>query len=161
MYCPNCGKQIAEQSTFCAYCGKPISSVNRASIPSVQWEYKERHIDMKNKDGSYVWFDSSDSIARDLLNAWTGGWENAVRSYLNDDFAQGWEIDPTAWGASCLQYEAKGLGPAGWHLGYWIAYILLSMITAFIGLFILPFIMKRSVIVIHGANVRLRRLKQN
>lgn len=127
----------------------------------MQWEYEERYIELKGRDGKYIWFDAGDSIALDLQNAWTGGWENEIRSRLADDFAQGWKIDPTAWGASCIQYESKGLGPTGWHLGYWIGYILLSMITAMIGLFILPFILKRPVVELHGAKVRLRRLKRS
>ena len=31
MYCPNCGKQIPEQSTFCAYCGSQQSASKSSS----------------------------------------------------------------------------------------------------------------------------------
>jgi hypothetical protein len=125
-----------------------------------QWEYKECYFEMKKANGTYVWFDARASVAKDLLDVWVGEWESKIRGYLKEELAQGWEIDPTAWGPSCIVYESKGLGPSGWHLGYWIGYICLSLITLCIGFFILPFVMKRSVIELHGVNVKLRTLKQ-
>jgi len=44
MYCPSCGKQIADESVFCQHCGNRISAPVAVSVSSkkpVQWEYRD------------------------------------------------------------------------------------------------------------------------
>ena len=39
MYCPACGKTIADDSSFCQHCGKPIPGAKQTQ-PVKEWEYE-------------------------------------------------------------------------------------------------------------------------
>ena len=43
MYCPDCGKQISEESNFCQYCGYSFKQKKKRGKDNVQpeWEYED------------------------------------------------------------------------------------------------------------------------
>lgn len=94
-----------------------------------------------------------DHTPKELWNLW----EERVFKLIKTDLNDGWEVDQSAWGPSCLEYQIKHGGMMSWTAGHWIAYIMLSLVTAGIGFFILPFVMKVTYFEINGLNVRLRR----
>ncbi len=51
MYCDNCGKQLDDDSKYCKFCGKAISSTSQNSENSLSWEYCQIM-----RDGKQGWF---------------------------------------------------------------------------------------------------------
>jgi hypothetical protein len=123
------------------------------SVPA--WEYSDRYYDFKKTLGYYPRIES-DSISAG--NNWNWCQEIAFKA-LRSDLDEGWEVDQATWGPACIKYQHLKVGITSWDLGYWIAYILLSLVTAGIGLLVLPFVMTKNFVELRGVEVRLRRPK--
>src|SRR3972149_10723410 len=109
-------------------------------------EYAERYYDFKKKLGYYPRIEA-DWITEG--NTWNKCQELAFK-LIRADLEDGWEVDQSSWGTSCIKHQRIKVGITSWDIGYWIAYILLSMITAGIGFFILPFVMGKTFIELKG-----------
>jgi hypothetical protein len=127
-----------------------------STVFTPSFEYAERYYDFRKTYGSYPRIEA-DSMTDG--NTWNKCQEIAFK-VIRSDLEQGWEVDQQAWGPSCIKHQRIKVGITSWDIGYWIAYILLSMITAGIGFFILPFVMGKVFIELKGVEVRLRRLKK-
>lgn len=119
------------------------------SSPNI--EYVTREFDFK-RYGSLPKV-HGDHTPRELWNIW----EERAFKLIRRDLDEGWEVDQSAWGPSCLNYRYVSGGMGDWDIGNWIAYILLSVATFGIGFLILPFVMRPRYIEIMGMTVRLRR----
>jgi hypothetical protein len=87
MYCPSCGKQAPDNSTFCLHCGKPMAKVtSTASV--TEWDYKDFKLTWaQGKTGwvsahhyaepsarLYYWQNYQSMIMRDLQKLLDEGW---------------------------------------------------------------------------------------
>lgn len=92
MYCPSCGKETPEQSTFCLHCGERIAAPRaldaHASRMPVEWEYKDFVVEYSGGrvsigHGGYTipaallfcWQSEQTSIAKKLQSWLDEGWQ--------------------------------------------------------------------------------------
>ncbi len=96
MFCPSCGKSIAEESVFCMHCGKPISTLSGQRPVPPQWEYYEFHLTWEK---TYWIRCSKSSEAEARLDYWQS-YQSVIMEKLQEYLDQGWqpltEIGPAA-----------------------------------------------------------------
>jgi len=119
-------------------------------------EYAERYYDFKEKFAHYPRIEAA-SITEG--NTWHFSQELAFK-LIGADLEEGWEVDPSSWGPSCIKHQRIKVCISSWDTSDWIAYILLSMLTAGFGFFILPFTMGKNFVELKGVEVRLRRFRK-
>lgn len=116
-------------------------------------EYRELRYDFRNKFGYYPQVRE----AAGLTQAVWSEWEGKLFSLVRPDVPAGWEVDPEAWGPTCIRSEHARGGIGFWGFSEWMLYVFGSMLTAGLGLFFLPFVIKVDILYLKGADIRLRR----
>ena len=117
MYCPSCGKQTPDNSTYCLNCGTRISSPNIRTV--TEWEYKDFIYKGWQPGDTWVSISGSNSytIPGARLYFWQGS-QQTILSELQKWLDQGWEpvgeIGPG--GIALHQYRAIKRNPGGWIL---------------------------------------------
>ncbi len=51
MFCPSCGKNVPESSSFCLHCGSSITNPKAASDKQIEWEYCDYIVEYKSGEG--------------------------------------------------------------------------------------------------------------
>lgn len=103
MYCPTCGKEIPESSTFCLHCGKPtIAPVSSVAVQQQvkEWEYKDYSFAIPEGEGGWVAAEAYPEPAARLYY-----WQNIqhdVMPELQQLFDEGWQ-PTTEVGPVCIQ----------------------------------------------------------
>ena len=134
MYCPSCGKQIPENSTFCLYCGTRIAApepVDRSVVSPpkrVEWEYTD-FVYKFLPPGQGMWAKLG-SGAYSEAGAKLEFWQNSQREItaeLQKWIDEGWEPVGEV-GSSCIEiktgYSHRDKSPL-----YWILFLLFSIPT--------------------------------
>lgn len=102
MYCPSCGSQTPDNSTFCLHCGKPIAtSVSTQAV--TEWEYKD--FSLTWKPGTTGWCSVqaySEPTAR--LYYWQN-YQSEILPDLQKLLDAGWQ-PVTEIGPSCVQLRS-------------------------------------------------------
>jgi hypothetical protein len=150
MYCPSCGKQISENSSYCLHCGKQIS-VSPPVQAVTDWEYKDITLNWPSGVTGWVRADAYPEPAARLYY-----WQNIqseMMPVLQELYDQGWQ-PVTEVGPSCIQLRYyRSLQGLSW---FWTGLMVIS--TSGIGLLFLPFMRSWKYQMV-GSYLRLRRPK--
>ncbi len=134
MYCPSCGKETPENSTFCLHCGNRIAAPGIAPTPvqqaPVEWEYKD--FVYKWSPGQ-IWVNvGRQGYTMPAARAWF--WQEYQR-YIMDELQkwldEGWEpvgeVGPSS-------IEVRTFTSAKLSTFGWLFIIVLSLFTLFLPL---------------------------
>ena len=150
MYCPSCGKETPDSSTFCLHCGKPIAKPVSAQVVT-EWEHKDFRLTWDGRTTGWISAEHYTEPAA-KLDYWQN-YQSVIMPRLQPLLDEGWqpmgEIGP-----ACIQLRHyKSLQGASWFG------ILLGTIASFgLLLLILPFMGTWKFQMI-GFELRLRRPK--
>lgn len=115
MYCPSCGKQTPDNSTFCQHCGARISS--RVSRIVTEWEYED--FVYKGWKPGDTWVSISGPNSYTLPGARLLFWQNSqqeilaeLRKWLDKGWEPVGEVGPG--GIVLREYRALKRTPFGW-----------------------------------------------
>lgn len=90
MYCPSCGKEIPDKSTFCLHCGKAITTVTKPTRTANEWEYVYFSWDWKVGEGGRYPISGGHSEQAVRLRNW-GEDQSKILPSLQEYLDEGWE----------------------------------------------------------------------
>jgi len=121
MYCPTCGKQTPDNSTFCLHCGSKITaSSDKEAQVVTEWEYKDFVIDytqFKPRPGHAINQRDCPTLTDAAAYIWNYE-QTRIREQMQSWLDEGWEpIEPI--GPKCFQLRERSaygenVTPVGW-----------------------------------------------
>lgn len=134
MYCPSCGKETPDHSTFCLHCGKPTDISSKPVQVTTEWEYHDLHLDFPHGTSGWVKCDAySESAAR--LYFWQKV-QQTLLPKLQEVFDKGWQPISEV-GPSCI--ELKSFKGSWFEDNSLTGHLIVAILTAGLWLLILPF----------------------
>jgi hypothetical protein len=120
MYCPSCGKEILESSTFCSHCGKPtLAPVSTVTVQQnvKEWEYK--NYSLTYNEGETGWVDAQQYPEPSARLYYWQNIQHEIMPELQQLFDEGWQ-PTTEVGPACIELRYYKSGEGVNKTGYWV-----------------------------------------